>query len=188
MKKLISVLLAIALLMMTAAVSAEAVGSKTAEDIAKAEVIKTEGNKEAQITVEIVEAGEAVAALQAKVAEAVKAGDLSSVLPNDVLSAIPEEFRSAESLADNLKEMVALKISGDAEGITAFTFGLELETPYEEGTDVYVLFGIFEGGEVKEWMVKEATVKDGKVTVTLTENELAKVLNKGEIATLILSK
>ena len=34
MKKLISVLLTIALLMMTAAVSAEAVGSKTAEDIA----------------------------------------------------------------------------------------------------------------------------------------------------------
>lgn len=187
MKKLISVLLAIVLLMF-AAVSAQAVGSKTAGDIAGADVITTEGNEDAGITVEIVEAGEAAAALQAKIAEAVKAGDLSSVLPGDVLTAIPEEFRNAENLADNLKEMVALKISGDGEGVTSFTFGLELETPYEEGTDVYVLFGIFEGEEVKEWLVKEASVKDGKVTVTLTENELAKVLNKGEIATLIFSK
>ncbi|MBQ6383853.1 MAG: hypothetical protein IJJ42_09725 [Clostridia bacterium] len=188
MKKLISVLLTIALLMMTAAVSAEAVGSKTAEDIAAAGVITTEGNEDAQITVEIVKAGEAVAALQTKFAEAVKAGDLSSVLPKDVLSAIPAEFLAAESLADNLKEMVALKISGDAEGVTAFTFGLELETPYEEGTDVYVLFGIFEGEEVKEWMLKKGTVKEGKVTVTLTADDLTKVLNKGEIATLIFSK
>lgn len=187
MKKLIAVLLVLAMMVMTTAVFAEAVGSKTAEDIAAAEVLEIEGNEDAGITVEIVEAGEAVAALQTKVADAIAAGDLSSVLPEDVLSAIPAEFLAAESLADNLKEMVALKVSGDAEGVTAITFALTLETPYEDGEDVCVLFAIMDGEEVKEWMLKEGTVKEGKVTVTLTADELVKVLDQ-EVATLIFSK
>lgn len=188
MKKLISVLLVLAMLVMTTAVfTEEAVSSKTAEDIATAEVLEIEGNENANLTVEIVEAGEAVAALQTKAADAIAAGDLSSVLPEDVLGAIPADFLGAASLADNLKEMVALKVSGDAEGVTAITFALTLETPYEDGEDLCVLFAIMDGEEVKEWMMKEGTVKEGKVTVTLTEEELAKVLDQ-EVATLIFSK
>ncbi|MBQ6383663.1 MAG: hypothetical protein IJJ42_08705 [Clostridia bacterium] len=185
MKKLIAVLLVLAMMVMTTAVFAEAVGSKTSGDISGADVIDVKGNKEANIVIEIVEPDEAVTALQTAIAAAVEAGDLSSVLPADILAAIPADFLSAEKLADNLKEMVALKATGDGEGVESFTFGMELDTPYEEGEELCVLFNIIESGE---WMMKDAVVKEGKVTITLNAEELGKILNKGLVATLVFNK
>ena len=188
MKKLISVLLVLAMLVMTTAVfTEEAVSSKTAEDIATAEVLEIEGNENANLTVEIVEAGEAVAALQTKAADAIAAGDLSSVLPEDVLGAIPADFLGAASLADNLKEMVALKVSGDAEGVTAITFALTLETPYEDGEEVYVAFALMDGETVAEWIVKPGTVKEGAVQVELTAEEMTKMVGN-TFAAIVFSK
>lgn len=185
MKKLIAVLLVLAMMVMTTAVFAEAVGSKTAEDIAGVEILEIEGNENANIVIEIVEPDEDVAALQTAIAEAIAAGDLSTVLPEDILAAIPAEYLSAENLADNLKEMVALKATGDGEGVTSVTFGMELETPYEEGAELCVAFNVISSGE---WMLKAAEVKEGKVVITLNAEELEKILNKGQIATLVFNK
>ena len=193
MKKLISVLLVLVLLVMTSAVFAEqateeAVPSKTQADIAVVEVTDVQGKEDADIVIKIVENSEATEAVITKVADAVAAGDLTTVIPAEVLEQIPEEFRSAENLADNVKECFTLSVSGEIEDVTAATANLILETPYDEGVQVYVLFGILKGEEVSEWIAKEGTVKeDGKVVVVLDEATLNKLYTQ-EVVTMIFSK
>lgn len=172
MKKFVSTLLALALVLsMTTAFAA---GSRGSDDIAN---VTTE---EATVAASIVES-EAVEALKAKLAE----GDLSAVIPEDVLALIPEEFRSAENIADNIKEIVALKLEGEADGPILLT--LNLDTPYEDGTELIALLGVIVDEEVAEWIVKEGTVKDNAITVELTEEEAAKLLNQ-TFATIIFNK
>ena len=172
MKKFVSTLLALALVLsMTTAFAA---GSRGSNDIAN---VTTE---EATVAASIVESP-AVEALK----ELIAAGDLSAALPEEVLEQIPEEFRNAENIADNIKEIVALKLEGEVDG--PITLTIELDTPYEDGAEVIALLGVIVDDEVAEWIVKEGTVKDNAITVELTEEEAAKLLNQ-VFATIIFNK
>ena len=80
-----------------------------------------------------------------------------------------------------------VRISGpDAETVFSSLFVPAKAVPKYHSHHLY--YGhVMDGEEVKDWMLKEGTVKEGKVTVTLTADELAKVLDQ-EVATLIFSK
>ena len=171
MKKFVSVLLALAMVLMMT--SAFAAGSRSGSDIPSATV--TTDTEEEGIVVEIVEDTEEIAAVKAALAAAVEAGDLSAVIPEEVLELIPEEFRNAENLADNIKEMVTVSMSGDAGDAEPVTVSLTLDTPYEDG-EVYVALGLMNGEEVGEWIVKQGTVKDGAVQIELNAEEITKLL------------
>ena len=164
MKKFVSTLLALALVLsMTTAFAA---GSRGSNDI------PTVTTEEATVTATIVES-EFIEALKAKIAEE----GLDAAFPEDALAQIPEEFRSAEDVGDNVKEIIAVKLEGEADGPILLT--LELDTPYDDGTEVYVLLGvIIDDEKVDEWFAKEGTVKDNAVTVELTQEEADKLLNQ----------
>ena len=172
MKKFVSTLLALALVLsMTTAFAA---GSRGSNDI------PTVTTEEATVTATIVES-EFIEALKAKIAEE----GLDAAFPEDALAQIPEEFRSAEDVGDNVKEIIAVKLEGEADGPILLT--LELDTPYEDGTELIALLGVIVDEEVAEWIVKEGTVKDNAITVELTEEEAAKLLNQ-TFATIIFNK
>ena len=172
MKKFVSTLLALALVLsMTTAFAA---GSRGSDDIAN---VTTE---EATVTATIVESP-AVEALKELIAD----GDLSKAFPTEVLDQIPVEFRDSEIIADNIKEIIAVKLEGEADG--PITLTLELDTPYENGTDVYALLGLIVDEEIGEWIVKEGTVQDNAVTVELTQEEADKLLNQ-TFAVVVFSK
>ena len=154
MKKLVSVLLALVLVMMATTVFA-ATPSKSGGDIPKAKT-KTETD----VSFGIVDDTPAIAALKEKVFAAIQNNDLSQAIPEDVLTLIPEDYRNAENLVDNLKEFVAVKCEGTIPD--TLTLVLQLDTPYDDGIELYVVLALMDEaneGEVTEWIVKEGAVK-----------------------------
>jgi len=183
MKKFVSVLLALAMVLMMT--TAFATGSRGSSDIPSADV--TTETEEAAITIEIVEDTEAIAAVKTALAAAIQAADLSAVIPAEVLELIPEDFRNAENLADNVKEMVAISVEGEVGDADTFTMTLSLDTPYEDGEEVYVAFALMDGETVAEWIVKPGTVKEGAVQVELTAEGMTKMVGN-TFAAIVFSK
>ena len=166
MKKILS--LVVALVLVLAAVSALAEGSKTGADIPVATVVNNQAKEEVKLV--IVDDTEASAALIKVFQDAFAAGDVLSPLPEDVRAQIPEEQK-------NINEMVTAQFVGDVDKLEGtLKVNLKLDTPYEKDQKVSVLFGKL--GDPVAWKVYEAAgMEDGSIEFILPAGDVMEMGN-----------
>ena len=165
MKKLFSLVLALALLLTAACAFAQ--GSKE-EPGGGGTVVNVP-----EITIKFIDDTEASAAAIKTFADAKEAGDILAPLPEDVRAMIPEGFGT-------INEMRTAQFEGEIDKVTTdeFILNVMFDTPYGEGKKVVVLIGILPEtaeGEI-EWKVFNGVGKaDGSVDVTVTKEIFEKV-------------
>ena len=168
MKKILSLVVALVLVM--AAASALAVGSKTGADIPVATVANNNADAAEAVSLVIVDDTEASAALIKVFQDAFAAGDVLSPLPEDVRAQIPEGLT-------NINEMVTVQFEGDVDKLEGtLKVNLKLDTPYEKDQKVSVLFGKL--GEPVAWKVFEAAgMEDGSIEFILPAGDVMEMGN-----------
>ena len=168
MKKILSLVVALVLVM--AAVSALAEGSKTGADIPVATVANNNADAAEAVSLVIVDDTEESAALIKVFQDAFAAGDVLSPLPEDVRAQIPEEQK-------NINEMVTAQFVGDVDKLEGtLKVNLKLDTPYEKDQKVTVLFGKL--GDPVAWKVFEAAgMEDGSIEFILPAGDVMEMGN-----------
>ena len=190
MKKILALVLS--LVMVLTAVSAMAAGSKTADDqqnavvVAPAVVKNVVGNAavEDTQTLKILDVNsDAVQAIIDLFAAANEAGDVLSVLPDDIRAQIPEGLTK-------INEIVTAQFDWNTDVTGSVTLKIGFKSEFEEGQNVAVLFGKLTGTDVA-WTVAEGTTeKDGdvvKVKVTIPA-DLVKSLGNEPFILAVVSK
>ncbi|QTE68791.1 hypothetical protein JNO48_02460 [Clostridiales bacterium] len=161
MKKLFSLVLALAMLLTAAFAIAE--GSKEEPTI---------GGDVSGVPMEFIADTEESAAAIKAFADAKEAGDVLAPLPDDVKAKIPEGFAT-------ISEMVTAKLDGEIDNLPdEVVMNVMFETPYSDGQKVIVLIGILpENAEEEiEWQAFDGVGKaDGSVDVTVPKAVFEKV-------------
>ena len=168
MKKILS--LVVALVLVLAAVSALAEGSKTGADIPAATIVNNNADAAEAVSLVIVDDTEASAALIKVFQDAFTAGDVLAPLPEDVRAKIPEEQK-------NINEMVTAQFVGDVDKLEGtLKVNLKLDTPYEKDQKVTVLFGKL--GEPVAWKTFEAVgTEEGSIEFILPAGDVMEMGN-----------
>lgn len=184
MKKLVSILLVVAMLSVAIAAFADtalSTPSKTTEDMTSFEVTVENPVDGKAVTLKTVPENEKAAA---ELAKAQEAGSVEAYFGNETAAAINAILGSAEV---SLDEFCAALEEGYEEGMGSVTVTVELPTPYEKDEKVAVLVGLVEGDAVT-WKVFEGTgLEDGKVQLTL-DAETALKLAAGPALFAVCSK
>ena len=170
MKKLFSLVLALALLLTAACAFAQ--GSKEEPTNGGAAVPATETEEAPEIGVSFIADTEASAAAIKAFADAKEAGDILAPLPDDVKAKVPEGFAT-------INEMVTAQFDGELDKVTDdVILNVKFETAYGDGQKVIVLIGILPAeadGEI-EWQAFDGVGKaDGSVDVTVPKAVFEKV-------------
>ena len=156
MKKLLSLVLALALCLSAVAAVAEAVPSKTTGDLVE---VTAEG-----LTIEVNDDAAAPELAKLAAAESIQ----------DYFGDVVTEDGAVAPLAENLKidEFFAIEVSGYTEGDVELT--ISVATPYEAGEEVIVLIGVVEDGIVTWYAFNGVAGEDG-VVVTLPAETMAAI-------------
>lgn len=179
MKKTISILLMIAMLLVAAVAVADtelATPSKTTDDLA--EVTATVANpvegKNPTFSVEAEASSEQAAAAEAELTKAQEAGTLEKYFGNETASAIKEVLGDGPISLDELLPLVATDYE---EGMGDVAVSGNFATPYTQGEKVAVLIGIVENNQVA-WTVYEGIGQaDGSVKFVVDAATALKIQN-----------
>ena len=165
MKKILALVLALALVLTAVSAFAE-VASKTNLDIAQ-----VEDNSDA-VEVKFAAESAEVAALVEAVKAAAQAGDVLSVLPEEIRAALPEDQK-------NVNEIAPIQFAGKAEEITEdLVIKTKFETPYTPGEKVTVLLARVTVDPI-QWFAFEGTVlEDGSVQFVIPADTVKTFLNE----------
>ena len=162
MKKILALVLVLALSL--TAFSAFAAGSPENPD---EKVVEEEA---AEVAVPTAQDTEGTTEVKAALSAAQEAGDVLSILPEDVRAEIPEECTT-------INEMVTVKLPEvEADESGNRTFKKAFQTPFTAGEKVSVLFGIPKDDGTIEWVVLEGTANDaGEIVFTVDDATYTKL-------------
>jgi hypothetical protein len=119
-------------------------------------------------------------ALKNAFAEAIKAGDPKTALPENISSKLSADLKS-------VNEFVTAKLVGDITGIASATVNIQFPTKYAAGDKVVVLFGI-PNGNTTQWINVNGIIEsDGSISMILTSTVLQALSGK-TFALAVLSK
>ncbi len=119
-------------------------------------------------------------ALKNSFAEAIKAGDPKTALPENISSKLSADLKS-------VNEFVTAKLVGDITGIASATVNIQFPTKYAAGDKVVVLFGI-PNGNTTQWINVNGIIEsDGSISMILTSSVLQALSGK-TFALAVLSK
>lgn len=169
MKKILALVLA--LVMVLAACTALADGSKRNNDIAAGDTDEETVSMTAIAPTEKLQ----------EIMDGIKAandeqGDPIKGLPEDAAAQIPEGFTA-------INDMGCWQLEGDVTGLSELELIFKFETPYPEGDEVALLIGIAPADGDVEWIEKTGVANaDGAVVVKVTAAELAKISNNPFLA------
>ena len=172
MKKILALVLALALILTACTALAATKNSKRNNDIAAGdtdeETVSMTGIAPTEKLQEIMDAIKAANDEQ---------GDPMKCLPEAAAALVPEGFKT-------INDMACWKLDGDVTGLDELELTFKFETPYTEGEEVTVLIGIAPAdAEEVEWIVKDCVANaDGDVVVKVTREELNKISNNPFIA------
>lgn len=192
MKKFLSVLMALVLVLTAAAALAD-VPSKTTSDLSPVTGVETTGAASSDFSVTTTEDAavvtEEVAALYAFVnnetAPAAPIAYFPAEVQADVAAALPE---GTDLNTLQLNDFITLQATNYTEEIGDVVVKVDFVTEYKVGQQMVGLLGLYDAEGNVEWVVVKAEVKeDGAVAVTIPQAEMAKFAASNAVALTILS-
>ena len=187
MKKVLSALLVVMLVLTSVFALAEELPSKTTTDMTVITSIVPQDEAAGTVLIEIVEAGEQVTALLAKVVETVVAGEIKPVelYTEETQAAVAEKVEDAAAL--ELNEIVACDVLAYAEENGDVVVNISFVTLYSTEQTLVAVATAYKGEEVKEYVLDAVACEDGTVNVTFIAEYMKEMLDADEIALAILN-
>lgn len=184
MKKFLTVMTLICMLLSATSALAASVPSKTADDLTSVEVAETETGVVADpsFAVAVTEPTEKitaeVTAMQQFAAEAKPVVEFfPAEVQQEIAAVLPETVAVEDVVA---YELVPVSVDNYDEAYGDVTIDFEFATVFPEESEVIVLLGLpkadaAEGEEAIEWTVKTGTVSEGKISILFTQEELVRM-------------
>ena len=119
-------------------------------------------------------------ALKNAFAEAIKAGDPKTALPENIASKLSADLKT-------INEFVTAKLVGNISGLASATLNVAFPTKYAAGDKVVILFGIPNGASTQWINVNGIIESDGSISMILTSTVLEALYGK-TFALAVLSK
>lgn len=194
MKKFLTVVCLLCMLLTATTALAASVPSKTADDLTNVEITETETGVVADpsFAVTVVEPTETVSAKVTEMQEfAAKEKPVVEFFPaevqQEIVAVLPEEAAAAELIA---YELVPVSVENYDETYGDVAISFEFATVFPEESEVIVLLGlpkaeVAEGEDPTEWIVKVGTVVEGKISILFTQEELVRMA-EGEALMVVL--
>ena len=130
--------------------------------------------------VEVVPQSETVVKVVEEIAEVVKAAPVATYFGEEVMAAVAEKLPvEVETSALKLNELTTLKVAEYDAAYEDVVVTLALTAEYAEDDAIVVLVGIVVDG-VLTWVPMDATIVDGQVNVTFTQ-EILTAAGEGEM-------
>ena len=194
MKKFLTVVCLLCMLLTATTALAASVPSKTADDLTNVEITETETGVVADpsFAVAVVEPTETVSAKVTEMQEfAAEEKPVVEFFPaevqQEIVAVLPEEAAAAELIA---YELVPVSVENYDETYGDVAINFEFATVFPEESEVIVLLGlpkaeVAEGEDPTEWIVKVGTVVEGKISILFTQEELVRMA-EGEALMVVL--
>ncbi|MBQ7850719.1 MAG: hypothetical protein IJ343_13425 [Clostridia bacterium] len=184
MKKFLTVVALLCMILTATSALAASVPSKTADDLTKVEIAETETGVVADpsFSVAVTEptekiTGEVTAMQEFAAQDKPVVEFFPAEVQQEIAAVLPETVAVADVVA---YELVPVVVENYEENYGDVVIDFEFATVFPEETEVIVLLGlpkaeVAEGEDAIEWIVKTGVVSEGKISILFTQEELVRM-------------